>query len=150
MSEPSDVVLAYWQEHRQQLRQSESQRAVLTNLVLVITAGLSGFIVQRDFARNTLPLAILIVLLGLYGALSAAKYHERAVYHLTQARALTATLRTLGALGEDQNIVAAREAHDSAYPALNRVHLNWLWTGLHLGVAAYGFGIFVAVLSLSR
>jgi hypothetical protein len=33
----------------QQLRQSETQGAVLTDLVLVITAGLSGFIVQQEF-----------------------------------------------------------------------------------------------------
>lgn len=34
--------------------------------------------------------------LGFYGALSAAKYHERAEYHLQQARALTRALADLG------------------------------------------------------
>ena len=43
MSAPEDAVLAYWREHREQLRQSENQRAVLTNYVLVITAAISGF-----------------------------------------------------------------------------------------------------------
>ena len=47
MSTPEDAVLAYWREHRDQLRQSENQRAVLTNFVLVITAAISGFIVQQ-------------------------------------------------------------------------------------------------------
>jgi hypothetical protein len=36
-------VLAYWAEHRQ----SETQRSVLTNFLLVITAGLSGFIINK-------------------------------------------------------------------------------------------------------
>jgi soluble lytic murein transglycosylase-like protein len=38
MADQSDAVLAYWSEHRQQLRQSEGQRAVLTNYILVIAS----------------------------------------------------------------------------------------------------------------
>ena len=34
MTQPHDAVLAYWSEHRDQLRQSENQRAVLTNYLL--------------------------------------------------------------------------------------------------------------------
>ena len=52
MSGPEDAVLAYWREHREQLRQSENQRAVLTNYVLVITATISGFIVQHQSAAT--------------------------------------------------------------------------------------------------
>ncbi|MCM4082786.1 hypothetical protein [Paractinoplanes hotanensis] len=64
MSDQSTAVLAYLNEHRQQLRQSETQRSVLTNYLLAITAGLSGFIVQQQFARGTLAVALLIVGLG--------------------------------------------------------------------------------------
>jgi len=49
-----DAVLAYWQEHREQFRQSESQRAVLTNYVLVIAAASSGLVVQQGFRLRTL------------------------------------------------------------------------------------------------
>ena len=79
MTSPGEGGLAYWREHREQLRQSENQRAVLTNFVLVIAAALSGFIVQLHFELRTLPLSVLIVVIGCYGALAAAKYHERAV-----------------------------------------------------------------------
>ena len=47
MTTPEDAVLAYWKEHREQLRQSENQRAVLTNYVLVLVAAISGFIMQQ-------------------------------------------------------------------------------------------------------
>ena len=100
MSTPDDAVLAYWHEHREQLRQSENQRAVLTNYVLVITAAISGFVVQQHFAVRTLPLSFLIIIIGLYGAVSAAKYHERANYHLSQARALTRVLIDTGTLAD--------------------------------------------------
>jgi hypothetical protein len=129
-----DAILAYWTEHRQQLRQSESQRAVLTNYVLVIA--------------STLPLSILIVVIGLYGAATAAKYHERADYHLSQARALTRTLKDIGALTDaDAHVEEYREAHYQKFPRLHRLRLHSLWTGLHLGVSGYGLVLIVITLA---
>jgi len=49
-------------------------------------------VVQQHFRTQTLPLSILVVVIGMYGALAAAEYHERANYHLGQARALTQVL----------------------------------------------------------
>ena len=139
MSAPGDTVLAYWHEHREQLRQSENQRAVLTNYVLVITAAISGFIVQQHFQPRTLPLSVLIVIIGLYGAVAAAKYHERADYHLFQARALTRVLIDTGSLTDHEAVLDEfRQQHYRKYPRLHRLRLNRLWTGLHLGVAVYG------------
>ena len=139
MSAPEDVVLAYWREHREQLRQSENQRAVLTNYVLVITAAISGFIVQQHFEARTLPLSVLIIIIGLYGAVTAAKYHERADYHLFQARALTRVLVDAGSLADHEAVLEEfRQQHYGKYPRLHRLRLNRLWTGLHLGVAVYG------------
>ena len=139
MSGQEDSVLAYWKEHREQLRQSENQRAVLTNYVLVITAAISGFVVQQQFSPRTIPLSILIVIIGLYGAVSAAKYHERGDYHLSQARALTRVLVEAGALTDATAVLQeARQAHYDKYPRLHRLRLYWLWTGLHLGITVYG------------
>jgi hypothetical protein len=148
MSDPSDAVLSYWTEHREQLRQSENQRATMTNFILVITAGLSGLVIQQKLATTTLPLSILIVLIGLYGALTAAKYHERAAYHLSQARALTDTLKDMKVLAANANLDRNRQLHYDAYPRLHRVRLHWLWTGLHLAVAVYGSAL--AVITLAR
>jgi hypothetical protein len=57
VSAPEDTVLAYWREHREQLRQSENQRALLTNYVLVIAAAINGFIGLRGAIgqRDHLP-----------------------------------------------------------------------------------------------
>jgi hypothetical protein len=144
MAAPENAVLAYWSEHRSQLRQSETQRALLTNYVLAIAAAISGFIVQQHFKAQTLPLSIMIVLIGLYGALAAAKYHERATYHLSQARALTQVLVQSGGLPDNDVILDTfRSDHYQEYPRLSRIRLHWLWTGLHLGVAAYGLVLIV-------
>jgi len=134
-----DAVLAYWKDHREQLRQSESQRGVLTNYVLLIAAAISGFVVQQHFSLWTVPLSVLTMAIGLYGAVSAAKYHERADYHLSQARALTRVLVQSGALPDTTAALeTARQANYGKYPRLSRLRLNWLWISLHLGIAAYG------------
>ncbi len=134
----------YWNENRAQFRQSESQRAVLTNYVLAIAAAISGLVVQQHFRLLTLPLSIMVVLIGLYGALAAAKYHERANYHLTQARALTQVLVQSGDIPDNRAVLSqARTKHSEEYPRLYRLRLHWLWTGLHLGIAAYGLVLIV-------
>jgi hypothetical protein len=149
MTAAGDAVLEHWREHREQFRQSENQRAVLTNYVLVIAAALSGFIVQLHFELRTLPLSVLIVVTGCYGALAAAKYHERADYHLHQARALTKVLVDAGVLADhDAALADARLAHYRRYPRLHRLRLNWLWTELHLGIALYGV-ILIVVTALA-
>jgi hypothetical protein len=141
VTDSSDVVLAYWNEHRQQFRQSENQRATMTNFVMVITAALSGLVVQQKFVGATVPLGVLIVLIGLFGAVISAKYHERATYHLSQARALTTTLKDMGTLPDDTNISQYRQRHYDEFPRLYRIRLHSLWTGLHLAIAAYGIAL---------
>ena len=138
MTDAADVILAHWNEHRQQLRQSENQRATMTNFVMVITAALSGLIIQQKFAAGTIPLGVLITLIGLFGAVVSAKYHERATYHLSQARALTTTLKEMTILPDNPNLDRYRDQHYHAFPHLHRIRLHALWTGLHLAIAAYG------------
>jgi hypothetical protein len=134
-----NTALEYWKDHREQMRQSETQRAVLTNYILLIAAALSGFVVQQQFSLRTLPLSVLTMAAGLYGAVSAAKYHERADYHLSQARALTRVLVQAGSLPDAGTALEdARQAHYSRYPRLSRIRLSWLWISLHLGIAVYG------------
>jgi hypothetical protein len=134
-----DALLEYWKDHREQMRQSENQRAVLTNYVLLIAAAISGFVVQQQFSLRTVPLSVLTIAIGLYGAVSAAKYHERADYHLSQARAMTRVLAQSGALPDARAALEdARQAHYGRYPRISRLRLNWLWVSLHLGIAVYG------------
>jgi hypothetical protein len=71
----------------------------------------------------------------LNGALAVAKYHERASYHLSQARALTRTLVGAGDLVDNGPLLAQfHQEQYREYPQLGRLRLNWLWTGLHLGI----------------
>ncbi|MFE4207492.1 hypothetical protein ACFRSX_17100 [Streptomyces goshikiensis] len=142
MPEASDeATCAYWKEHREQLRQCETQRSTLTNLLIVVTAALSALIVQQKFTLNVVPLCIFVVLTGAYGAVAVSKYYERASYHLSQARALTADLVTRGVLGSKEGLVQARVEHNNRFPRLHRIRLHQLWVMLHLAIALYGVAL---------
>ncbi len=85
---------------------------------------------------------MLVFLVGVYGAVTVAKYHERADYHLSQARALTKTLTGLGVLPADDSLLDAyRRAHYARYPRLHRIRLHLLWTGLHGAIAVLGIAL---------
>ncbi|MFD5013707.1 hypothetical protein [Streptomyces chartreusis] len=137
-----EAIRAYWKEHREQLRQCETQRSTLTNLLLVITAALSALVVQQEFTLNVVPLCLFVTLTGAYGAVAASKYFERASYHLSQARALTRELVERGVLGSDEKLVEAREEHYRRFPRLYRIRLHRLWVVLHLAIALYGLCLF--------
>jgi hypothetical protein len=62
-----ETLLVYWQDHRDQLRQSENQRAVLINQILINVATFSGLIVQPHFDPVTIPLSVLIIVVGRSG-----------------------------------------------------------------------------------
>jgi hypothetical protein len=148
VSPATETTLAYWREHREQLRQSESQRSVLTNVVLVVSAGLTGFVAQQGMAAAMAPVAALIAVVGGYGALAVAKYHERAEYHLMQARALTSALVAIGELPDHGPALdVARLEHYRRHRMSSRLRLHWLWTALNVSVAAFGAVLFLIVLT---
>ena len=65
---------------------------------------------------------MLAVLIGSYGALAAAKYRERANYHLAQVRALTRALVQSGDLPDNEELLDRfRDEHARRYPRLYRV-----------------------------
>ena len=46
MADPTDILLEYWKDQRTQARNAESQRATLTNIVLLIVVATLGFVGQ--------------------------------------------------------------------------------------------------------
>ncbi|MEU7368920.1 hypothetical protein ACFW9V_25310 [Streptomyces hygroscopicus] len=137
-----EAIRAYWKEHREQLRQCETQRSTLSNLLLIITASLSALVVQQKFSTYVMPLCLFVAMTGGYGAVAVSKYFERASYHLSQARALTKDLVELGVLGSDEGLIRARADHYRLFPRLHRIRLHRLWVILHLAIALYGLCLF--------
>ncbi len=58
MADTSDIMFKMIEEQRFQARQSEDQRATLTNYVVVIAAAILGFPVNRGLVKEMWPVAI--------------------------------------------------------------------------------------------
>lgn len=145
MAEGCDVLLQFWREQRDQARQSEIQRAMMTNIVLVIAAAGIGFVVRQGVTdRSNLPVTAGLMFLGLFGALASAKYRERFAMHMHEAKLMRRRLDALHPeLGLEADRQAARTRHQGKHRVLYQVRLHQLWTSLHLGIAVIGASLAV-------
>ncbi len=77
-----DIFIELYREHGLWSRHQESQRAVVSNLIITISAALIGVIVFDNQINNAdTPATIFIVLLGIFGTLFSYKYYERFHFH---------------------------------------------------------------------
>jgi hypothetical protein len=148
VSESTTAVLAIWQDQKARACRAEDQRATLTNIILTVSALGLGFISQKGLSGPSLPVAMGLVLLGLYGTLASAKLYERSLLHERQADALFELLEklhpTIG-LGHARQFARTNHEHDHKI-MYNRVRLHAVWEALHLGVAGAGFLIVLLIL----
>lgn len=140
MADSTDIFLKILEQSWTQARQSEDQRAFLTNLIVLISAAIYGVLTQTGFAKRALPLTIALIVLGLYGAIASEKFYERYRHHIYRAGAIRKRLEELYPDSQIEKLMdnADRE-HSSKYPILARkIHLHSLWLVLHLLIAASG------------
>jgi hypothetical protein len=139
VAEDTNVLLKVYEMQWIFLRQTEDQRTQITNMVLLIASAVTGFIAQKGLGFDVLPLTILLIALGLYGALISEKMYERFGFFRQRADTLEKKLEALapgvelGRLWQQANEMNARE-----FPRLNKLRLHHLWLVLHLGIAAGG------------
>jgi len=139
MADTTDVLLNLIDKQWSQAKQSEDQRSTLTNYVILVAGGLESFIVQRSFSKETLVLAVILVLLGILGAIASAKYYER--FRLSMHR-VGAMMDKLEELHKDARIwelqTQADKEHIERFPKLNKIRLHYIWLMLHIGIAVLG------------
>lgn len=149
MADTSDVLLKTIEEQWSQARQSEDQRATMTNYIIAISTAILGFIVNRGLVRDVLPLTILLVLLGVFGAIVSAKLYERFNLHVHR---IGKYIRRLEELHPDAQVRqlqnTADEEHKSEFPRLVKLRLHWLWLALHSSIAL--LGVVTTVIALAR
>jgi len=143
-----DALWKLYQEHCTHVRHHESQRASAASSFLVIAGALLGLVTyDKSIGLADLPLTILLLLLGSFGALFSAKHYERASLHTERARrfrdAVDATLP-----GQPLKMfkATADAAHSKDFPKLEKLRLNKFWVGLYLMVA--GLGLMLSVMAI--
>jgi hypothetical protein len=92
MADKADILTTLYTEERVQARQAEDQRATLTNIIIIVVGAGLAFITNNDIGRLTLAVSIPMTIIGLYGAVSTAKYFERWFRHWNHAYAYQAQL----------------------------------------------------------
>ena len=115
--------------------------------MITITAGALAFIGSKGFIIDSMPIAIFIVILGVYGLIFSAKLYERWDFHIVRARYWHNRIIELHP--DIQLLELKRKAdneHKLNFPKLNKFHLFRLWLGLHIVIILMGISCIIIIL----
>ncbi|MEU3787461.1 hypothetical protein [Streptomyces sp900129855] len=147
MADGIDVLLDLWKEQREADRQTENQRAMLTNIIIVVVAAGLGFIAKTGLRPTMLVVTLPMMVLGLYGAFACLKFHERCAFHVGQARGLR---KKIAEQFPDLEIEAALRTSSREqrrrFPRLRKIRLYTVWIALHAAVASTGAALSVWII----
>ena len=145
MDEDAEVLIEFIKQEWEQERQIENLRATTTNWVIVLTVAIIGLIVDKGLSRMTLPLAVLLMVVGFYGMLISMKLYERFSFHTARVREWR---KRVDQLHPDAQLLklrrAAHEEHAIKHPRFVRLRLYTIWNWLHFLVFFAGVGLTVA------
>ncbi|MFG1667254.1 hypothetical protein [Streptomyces sp. Y7] len=143
-----EVLLQMYQEQHNQARQLETQRATLSNLIIIIASAALGFTAQRGLEMIMLVISLPMVGLGAYGVLACLKYHERSVLHHRAARRFSQSIEErLPSLRIDDGWAQLHTQQRQRFPKIFKMRLYHLWIALHTGVAASGVALSTVILA---
>ncbi len=76
------ILLDLYKEQRDLGMHHEEQRSTLSNLMLTAATALIGLIaLDQEITRGDIPIALLVILLGIFGAFFSLKHYERFCFH---------------------------------------------------------------------
>ena len=148
MKDEIDVLLRFHERQIEMIIHQESQRTSAANLIIIVTAGLTG-LVTFDGSMNIsdLPLTILLIIFGAFGAIFSLKHYERFRFHLEDAIALRLKIQGLiPELGISEVFQKANERHKENFPIFTRLKTHKLWLTFYCFIAV--LGIVMSILAL--
>lgn len=147
----TEVFFKFCEEHWTQARQSEDQRTAITNITLLIASVIIGILSNRGLSIEILPLAVLLIIIGVFGAIASEKLYERHQYHSGRASAYGKRIRDLhpdAALDEYRRLAEQRQKDQ--FPRLSRIHLHHVWLMLHIAIVLTGIVLTTIIVLPSR
>ena len=150
MADDTDVLINYCDEARQEMRHIENQRATITNISILISSVIIGYIAQQKIDLTLLPVSALMIFLGIYGMIFTSKLYER--HQFAQSRNDQWT-KQIDKLKPKSNLLKLRATadreHAAQFPRMSKVRLNRLWMILHAFIMLVGIGINVLIFVIS-
>lgn len=131
-SKKIEILLKTIDRHWAQAKQSEDQRAGMTNYLLTIYGAAQAYIIQRTFDKPCIMIAIVIIILAIYGLVATYKYYERFRSHATIVGTLMDELDAQNT-GINLNSLEriAKEKHELKFPKFHKIRLYRIWLILH-------------------
>jgi hypothetical protein len=149
MADESDVLLKFFEEDWRQVRQEENQRTAFSNIVFLIASAVLGLLTQFGLSRDSLPLTLLLIVLGIFGGIASEKLYERSKLHMELAWAWRRRLYELHPSIQVEKLVdEAIEINRKRFPRLMNIHLHHVWLTLDLFIALAGITLTAVVLAL--
>lgn len=135
----TEVLLRFCEEQWQQARQCENQRSLMANFIVSLAIAIFSIEVLSQFNIYTLPLSILLILLGFYGYLTSIKLFERWKLH---ERRTIVWRDKIDQLNPNANLKKlyynAQKQHEEEFPKLSKRKLYNLWKILYLFIMIFG------------
>jgi hypothetical protein len=149
MGDDTDVLLKLYEEQCTHARQSEDQRATITNLVLIVASAVVGFVSQNKLILSTLPLTVLLIVIGAYGAIASEKLYERFQLHSNRSRYLRKRIDELHPNANSLKLFEeADNAHKKEFAKLLKIRVHHIWFALHMAIAVMGTLLTIIVIFL--
>lgn len=138
----TELLLKMYEDNRHQAQLHEDRRATATAIIGGGAGALFSAIVNEGIRPDDFPLAWVLVVVGVFGFLLAAKATERMRLHNDRCQAF---LRRINDLNPDVDILAIKETSDRRHRAKHRIshwlNLSRLWQLLHVLIAAAGIAV---------
>jgi len=139
MADEKDFLLHMIQEQWAQARQSENQRATLSNFIIVIASAITAFLVKIKPGKEGISLSIFLIFLGAFGALICAKLYERFYLHVQRIGRMMERLDQLFPNAQVCHLEEiADKRHKKRFRITSKIRIHCLWMIIHITIMVIG------------
>lgn len=143
MSDKNGLILAIYLDRNTYARHCDELQVKITNILIIICAGILAFISNNGLTKDKWPLALFLFILGLFGILVSLKLYERIRFYLTAAKEYRKELESLFETDLDVLHQRIEVEHQRRFPILyKRVIVLTYWVMLHSLIAILGLFLF--------
>ena len=145
-NDAKEILWRLYQDNYDNARHHESQRSTVTNFIILIAGGIGTIVSAGGFTRQDLPLTLLLIGLGIFGALFSSSHYERYKRSKERAKAYLRELDFILFESEKEIFkeikVTTDDKRKKKHPALNKLYdVHWLWMFLPLMVTVLGVAL---------
>jgi hypothetical protein len=148
MKDEAELLWRMCNEEYSQARQHETQRASMTTIGVTLSVAAIGFITfDSKLSAIDLPLALIVVGIGVFGFFFTLKHYERFQFHIERSRVYRGKLEGFYPAADIGSLRSwAESKHKKKFPRLFQIRLYWFWLGIHASIGLLGLIVLGLVL----